>query len=126
MASRSFFEHALPLLLDVRADGFRALGARFCFELAGEGGGAWTLDCGKGALAPRASDADTTLRMSSARFEQLMTGHLDVALAERQGALSISGDRSLWARLAVLLRPLAGAAFATATPEPLERVLPRA
>lgn len=104
--ARSFFEQALPMLLTMRPDSFRALGARFAFVLSGADGGAWTLDCASLTVAPRGhadAPAQVTLSLPTAAFEELMDGKLDVIAAERAGTVVIDGDRALLGALGPLL-----------------------
>ena len=102
--ARSFFEQALPLMLELRAEAFRTLGARVAFDLSGEGGGRWTLDCA--ACTVKAQDptaAEVRVALPATDFDALMAGTLDVYAAQSAGTLRVEGNRAVLGALGPLL-----------------------
>ena len=78
------------------------LRATYAFELAGDGGGAWTVVVGDGVLTVTdgaASDADVTVRAKAADWMAIVDGRMDPQLAYLTKKLRVSGNLELALRL---------------------------
>lgn len=76
--------------------------AHVTFELEGEGGGIWTLVRAKEGVevrAGRARWADTVLRCSTNRFEELVTLRAKLTDALFDGSVRVEGDMGLLVRM---------------------------
>jgi putative sterol carrier protein len=85
-----------------RADRAGDLRATYAFELEGDGGGAWTVVVGDGALSVTdgaASDADATVRAKAADWMAIVEGRMDPQLAYLTKKLKVSGNIELALRL---------------------------
>lgn len=99
--ARAFFDHALPLAF--AADESARPRARYAFDLAGAGGGAWTIDCAARAVVEKLEPADVVVRMPVASFEAMLRGALDVRAALRDGVVAVDGDAAALAGLSDVL-----------------------
>jgi putative sterol carrier protein len=78
------------------------LRATYAFELEGDGGGAWTVVVGDGALTVTdgaASDANVTVRAKAADWMAIVDGRMDPQLAYLTKKLRVSGNLELALRL---------------------------
>jgi putative sterol carrier protein len=78
------------------------LRATYAFELAGDGGGAWTVHVADGVLRVTDGadgDADVTLRASAADWMSIVEGRMDPQLAYLTNRLKVSGNIELALRL---------------------------
>jgi len=88
-----------------RTAGWRA---RYQFEIAGQGGGDWTIDVTDGSVAVvrgRQGAPDVTVAMDADDFVAMNTGALDGGDAFFRGKLRVKGDLGKAMRLSDLLAP---------------------
>lgn len=76
------------------------------FDLAGEGGGKWTLTFGEGKVnveEGQTSAPNVTLSMNAADFIAMANGQLNPVSAFMQGKIRVTGDMSMAMRLQSIL-----------------------
>jgi len=92
----------LPSKLDPAKAG--DMKASYCFKIAGEGGGDWTVAVaeGKCSVAAEAQDADLTILIKAEDWRELISGKLDPMSAFSAGKLRLEGNMMLGMQIAGL------------------------
>jgi len=107
MDAKTLFDEKLPALLRDHPERGRALRAIYGFELAGEGGGAWTVDLRAGPPCVRAGSAagaDCTIQMAADDFRAMLEQPQLVLQLFSDGRLRVTGDLALAAQLHLLFQ----------------------
>ncbi len=82
----------------------RSINAVYQFDLTGEQGGSWTVDCTAPLAKPGpAENPGCTFTMSDADFVDLVQGRLNPQMAFMSGKLKIGGDMALAMKLQQVL-----------------------
>jgi hypothetical protein len=103
---REFFEREVSERLKARPDVVAKVGAVYQFNVAGGGGGAWSIDCSSpGGLvsAGTAPNAQCTVSLADADLLKLAAGKLNVQVAFMTGKIKVQGDMGLALKLQQLL-----------------------
>lgn len=102
---KEIFEQKLPAKFQAKPEVCAAVNAVVVFQLAGDGGGAWTVDCTKaGAITEGAvENPKVTLSMAAADFIEMMDGKLNAQKAFLTGKLKVKGDMGVALKLGQLL-----------------------
>ena len=100
------FEKHIPARLQAKPDVVGKINAVYQFNIAGPGGGTWTVDCtqpgGKVAPGP-AADARCTVAATDQNFLDIVNGKLNPQMAFMSGKLKIQGDMGLAMKLQQIL-----------------------
>jgi hypothetical protein len=105
--ARDLFDRLLPAGLLRDPDRARTLDAIFCFKLAGDGGGDWTIDCSRDSFPPSCAPgvpikAHCVIEMSAADF-QLFLHDPNVGMQLFfQNRLRISGDPKYTSKISAI------------------------
>lgn len=92
------FNTDFPAWLEANADTARRVGAKYIFNITGEGGGQWFLDLSRTGpkVEPAAGQrADCTITVSAADFEKLWNNPYMGESMYYSGKIWISGDEML-------------------------------
>ncbi len=103
---RDVFERNMPQRLRSKPDLVAKINAVYQFNISGEGGGQWSVDCTtpQGAVATGSSPAaKCTVNCSDSDFLAIVNGKLNAQMAFMMGKLKIQGDMGLALKLAQLL-----------------------
>lgn len=103
---REVFEQQMPERLKAKADIVAKINAVYQFDIAGPGGGGWSVDCtvpGGAVQAGTAANARCTVAMSEADFLNMINGKLNAQMAFMSGKLKIQGDMGLALKLQQIL-----------------------
>jgi putative sterol carrier protein len=103
---KEVFEVQIPARLKAKPDLIGKINAVYQFNIAGAGGGAWSVDCtqpGGAVVAGTAAAPRCTVSMADADFLKLVTGKLNAQMAFMTGKIKIQGDMGLAMKLQQLL-----------------------
>lgn len=103
---KEIFTQQLPEKLKTKGEVCKAINAVIVFQLAGDDGGEWALDCTQAPAAIRAGGAENprvTLMMAAPDFVAMMEGQLNPQKAFLTGKLKVKGDMSAALKLGQLL-----------------------
>jgi putative sterol carrier protein len=103
---QKLFTVDFPARLAANPDAARRIGARYQFNITGEGGGQWFVDLsstGPKVEAGQPGRADCTITISAADFKQLWANPSSGMQLYFSGRLRISGDEMLALRLQNML-----------------------
>ncbi|MCL2012642.1 MAG: SCP2 sterol-binding domain-containing protein [Cystobacterineae bacterium] len=107
MTPRDIFETDVPQILAENPELLQELGVVVHFNVAGEGGGLWTLDCTKAdhwIVAGAHGEPHMTLFISGDDFVKIRKKELNASLAAMQGKITFKPmDIGLAMKLAKLL-----------------------
>jgi putative sterol carrier protein len=99
---KGVFEQHLPARLQAKPDVVAKINAVYQFNISGDGGGSWAVDCTApgGAVAPgQSGSARCTVAMTEQDFLNLVNGKLNPQMAFMSGKLKIQGDIGLALKL---------------------------
>jgi len=100
------FEDKLPAKLSESPEKVEGLMAIYLFDIAGDGGGKWTLTCdGSSAsiVEGEEGEPECTITMTDEDFVQMMSGELNPMMAFSLGKLRVAGDIGLAIKIQALL-----------------------
>lgn len=103
---QEIFDQQLPTKLRTQQDICAAVNAVIVFDLSGDGGGQWVVDCTKAGGAVMAGSVDNpkvTVLMTADDFVTMMAGKLDPQQAFLTGKLKVKGDMGTALKLGKLL-----------------------
>ena len=103
---KQVFEVNIPERLRSKPDLIGKINAIYQFNIAGAGGGSWSVDCtqpGGVVAAGTSASARCTVSMADADFLKLVTGKLNAQMAFMTGKIKIQGDMGLAMKLQQLL-----------------------
>ncbi|MBI4365651.1 MAG: SCP2 sterol-binding domain-containing protein [Deltaproteobacteria bacterium] len=107
MASvHEIFTQRLPEKLKNKPEVVQGVNAVVEFQLAGDGGGTWTLDCtqpGGAIQSGSQGNAKVTVLMAVADFLEMMDGKLNAQKAFLTGKLKVKGDMGVALKLGQIL-----------------------
>ncbi len=93
------------------ASAAKGVKAVFQFELAGEGGGTYHVNINDGTMQVAegpAAKADTTIKMASDDYVQMVNGKLSGTMAFMKGKLKVAGNVMLAQKMQAFLPPEKG------------------
>lgn len=99
-----YFETQVKEWFDEEPDRVKAIGAIYQFNIEGDDGGVWVLDCPK--LEIREGDdasAKCTVTVKDVDFMEIVSGKLNAQMAFMSGKLKVGGDMSLALKLGEVL-----------------------
>ena len=102
--ARAFFEKTLPAKLT--AERAADLGAKFQFNIDGEGGGSWIVDLtaeSDWVSEGEAADADCTLAMKESDFLGILDRSVNPQMAFMMGKIRVAGNLALSLKLPKIL-----------------------
>lgn len=100
----AFFERACPRVLDVLRTTCKELGGRYVVVVAGDAGGAWTLDYQTASVQPGQDvAADLVVTLTLEQFAAVSTGKEELAKLVAEGRAQSSGDRGRIENLSFVL-----------------------
>jgi hypothetical protein len=103
---KDVFERHIPARLQAKPDVVAKIGAVYQFNIAGPGGGAWSVDCtrpGGSVQAGSAPEAKCTVAATDQDFLAIVNGKLNAQMAFMSGKLKIQGDMGLAMKLQQIL-----------------------
>jgi hypothetical protein len=103
---KEVFERHMPVRLKAKPDVVSKINAVYQFNISGESGGSWWVDCTApgGAIAAGVSVvARCTVAMTEGDFLNLINGKLNPQMAFMSGKLKIQGDMGLALKLQQIL-----------------------
>jgi len=109
MDIQKLFNEDLPTRLAANPDAARRIGAKYQFNITGEGGGQWFLDLSRTGPTIEAGNpgkADCSITISAADFQQLQQNPNSGMQMYFSGRLRVAGDEMLAMRLQDILRGL--------------------
>lgn len=106
MSAQDILEQKIPAKVRAHPEVGKSIGGVVAFDLAGEGGGQWSLDLTTDAVDVRtgvAENAKVTLLMTATDFEAMVKGELNAQKAFLTGKLKVKGDMGAALKLGKLL-----------------------
>ena len=107
MAVKDILETEIPSRLKAKPELTKDINAIVHFNITGEGGGMWTLDCTKeeGSVAPGANgEPKLVLTCAAPDFEKIVSKQMNAQMAAMQGKLKFKPmDMGLAMKLAKLM-----------------------
>jgi putative sterol carrier protein len=107
MAVKDILETEIPKRIQEKPELAKEINAVIHFDLTGEGGGQWTLDCTKSegwVSAGKNGESKMTIISSAADFEKIATKQMNAQMAAMQGKLKFKPlDMGLAMKLGKLL-----------------------
>jgi hypothetical protein len=103
---KDVFERHIPAKLQAKPDVVGKIAAIYQFNIAGPGGGTWSVDCTHpgGRIVPGPSaDAKCTVSATDQNFLDIVNGKLNAQMAFMSGKLKIQGDMGLAMKLQQIL-----------------------
>ncbi len=103
---KDVFEKHIPAKLQAKPDVVAKINAVYQFNIAGPGGGTWSVDCTRpgGAIQPGPSaSARCTVSATDQNFLDIVNGKLNAQMAFMSGKLKIQGDMGLAMKLQQIL-----------------------
>src|SRR5687767_2430550 len=90
IAPRAFFEKHCADLLRIRSDECEKLSGVYAFELAGDGGGSWSVSLRDRSVTCGIAGASVVvIAMSAVDFQSMLLGKLDVRRALATGRIAV-------------------------------------
>ena len=103
---KDVFERHIPAKLLAKPDVVGKIAAVYQFNIAGPGGGTWSVDCtqpgGKVQAGP-VGNAKCTVSATEQNFLDIVNGKLNAQMAFMSGKLKIQGDMGLAMKLQQIL-----------------------
>lgn len=107
MAVKDILETEIPNRLTAKPELAKDINAVVHFNISGDGGGEWTLDCTKteGWVTPgKVGESKMTIMAASADFEKIINKQMNAQMAAMQGKLKFKPmDMALAMKLAKLM-----------------------
>jgi putative sterol carrier protein len=107
MATKEILETEIPNRIKAKPELATDINAVVHFNITGDGGGEWTLDCTKPAdwvAAGKNGESKMTITCSAADFEKIVTKQMNAQMAAMQGKLKFKPmDMGLAMKLAKLM-----------------------
>lgn len=107
MAVADIFNTELPNRLKAKPELAKEINAVIHFDITGDGGGQWTLDCTKASdwmTSGKTGESKMTLICSAADFEKIVTKQMNAQMAAMSGKLKFKPmDMGLAMKLAKLM-----------------------
>lgn len=107
MAVADIFNTELPNRLKAKPELAKDINAVIHFDITGDGGGQWTLDCTKASdwmTSGKTGESKMTLICSAADFEKIVTKQMNAQMAAMSGKLKFKPmDMGLAMKLAKLM-----------------------
>lgn len=103
---KEIFQRDLPAKLQAKPDVCTSVNAVVVFQLSGEAGGTWTVDCttpGGTVTEGGVDNPKVTVLMTDADFTAMMAGKLNPQMAFLSGKLKVKGDMGVALKLGKLL-----------------------
>ena len=103
---KEIFEQQLPAKLKAKPEVAKGVNAVVEFQLSGDGGGTWTLDCTKseGPITEGSTgNAKITVMMTTTDFVEMLGGKLNPQKAFLTGKLKVKGDMGVALKLGQIL-----------------------
>ena len=103
---KDVFERHMPERLKSKPDLVTKINAVYQFNIGGQAGGQWAVDCatpGGAVTAGTSPSAKCTVTCTDADFLSIVNGKLNPQMAFMMGKLKIQGDMGLALKLAQLL-----------------------
>ena len=103
---KDIFERHIPSRLQAKPDVVAKITAVYQFDIAGPGGGRWSVDCtqpGGKVEAGSAPNAKCTVAATDQDFLAIVNGKLNAQMAFMSGKLKIQGDMGLAMKLQQIL-----------------------
>ena len=104
---KDVFEKHIPAKLQAKPDVVGKINAIYQFNIAGPGGGTWSVDCtqpgGQGRSPARRPNAKCTVAATDQNFLDIVNGKLNPQMAFMSGKLKIQGDMGLAMKLQQIL-----------------------
>jgi putative sterol carrier protein len=103
---KDVFERHMPERLKSKPDLVTKINAVYQFNINGQDGGQWAVDCatpGGAVTAGTSASARCTVTCTDADFLSIVNGKLNAQMAFMMGKLKIQGDMGLALKLAQLL-----------------------
>jgi putative sterol carrier protein len=100
------FEQKLPEKLNASPEKVEGMIANYIFDITGDTGGKWTLNCdGSAAVVTEGEqgEAQCTITMTDTDFVAMMDGELNPMMAFSMGKLRVAGDIGLAIKIQGLL-----------------------
>lgn len=97
-----FFAAVCPRLMTAMQEKLAELGGRYVVVVEGEGGGAWTLDFGTGAVSEGAGAADLKLELTAEQFTSLASPKVELRKLVSDGTVKSEGDTDRVENLSLL------------------------
>ena len=99
------FEENIAGRLERKPELAEQIGAKYKFEVTGDGGGTWLVDLseGSGSVSAGDGDADCHITVDSADFLAIINGELNGQMAFMSGKLKVQGDMMLAMKLGSIL-----------------------
>ena len=99
------FEENIAGRLERKPELVEQIGAKYKFEVTGDGGGTWLVDLSEGGGSVSAGDgeADCHITVDSADFLAIINGELNGQMAFMSGKLKVQGDMMLAMKLGSIL-----------------------
>lgn len=106
MTPKDIFSNELPPKLQAKGEAVTKVNAIYQFDISGDDGGKWWVDCTKAGGAVGEGEnagAKCTIVMTGKDFVDMATGKLNGQMAFMTGKLKIKGDMSLAMKLGNVL-----------------------
>lgn len=106
MGAKEILEQKIPAKAQANPEVGQSINGIVVFDLAGDGGGQWTLDLTKpGGAVTTGADANpkVTLSMKASDFVDMVDGKLNAQMAFLTGKLKVKGDMGAALKLGKLL-----------------------
>jgi putative sterol carrier protein len=103
---KDVFERHIPAKLKAKPDVVTKINAVYQFNIGGQAGGTWSVDCTQpgGKITPgTAPDARCTVSATDLDFLSIVNGRLNPQMAFMSGKLKIQGDMGLAMKLQQIL-----------------------
>lgn len=105
MTPKEIMENKIPKKLADHPEKVKSIGAVIQFEISGDAGGSWVMNCQNGGtvVAGKDDSAKVTISMTDADFVKMIEGELSGQMAFLTGKLKVKGDMGTALKLGSIL-----------------------